>query len=513
MFRSQASLSLFDATPALVAAAETPPRESPRPQRALLRPTLWLALVFPHLALETRGGRLAVGPLVVVDRTGKVVQANGPAGDAGAGPGLPLNAALALCPGLVAVERDEAAEAAALARLAGWAGGFTSLVSPEPPDALLLEIGGSLRLFGGLSALRNCLRRALAATGHEALEGIAPTPLAALWLARADEVSPLISPAGLTGRLGSLPPQVTGWSGPTLAALRGLGVERLADCLRLPRDGFARRLGRGPLLDLDRALGRRPDPRRAWRPPARYAGRLELMTETADPERLIRRMARLFAELEGFLRGRQMAVTALDIRLGHLRHPATEFGMSLVQPEVLAGHFSTLFRERLERLALPAPVIDLGLRATPSEALAPVSAGLFGKAGEGDGAGARLVARLRARLGREAVHGLSARDEHRPEMAWAIAEPGATTPGMAPPARRPAWLLDPARPLACREGQPWREGPLRLESGPERIETGWWDGRDVQRDYWVALGPAGERLWIFRERGDLRGWFLHGIFG
>ena len=81
------------------------------------------------------------------------------------------------------------------------------------------------------------------------------------------------------------------------------------------------------------------------------------------------------------------------------------------------------------------------------------------------------------------------------------------------PLRRPAWLLDPAQPLECREGRPWREGPLRLEAGPERLETGWWDGRDIQRDYWVASGPAGERLWIFLERGALPRWFLHGIFG
>ena len=525
MSRSPASLSLFDAAPLSAAAAESPspgpPRQSPEPQReapqsqpATSRPALWLALVFPYLAIEVRGGRqVDAGPLVVVDREGRVVQASEPAGDAGVGPGLPLNAALALCPGLRAVERDEAGETDALARLAGWAGGFTSGVSPEPPDALLLEIGGSLRLFGGLPALRARLRRALTTTGHEALEGIAPTPLAALWLARAGEERPVISPAGLPGRLGPLPPWVTGWSRPTLSSLRGLGVERLADCLRLPRDGFARRLGRGALADLDRALGRSPDPRVPWRPPARYAGRLELAAETADPERLAGVMDRLFAELEGFLRGRQLAVTALDVRLGHLRPPATKLVLGLVRPEVLAGHFSTLFRERLERLALPAPVIDLALRATPSAPLVPGAAGLFGAAGEDDGAGARLVERLRARLGREAVHGLGLRDEHRPETAWAVVEPGAGSGEPAVPLRRPAWLLDPAQPLECREGRPWREGPLRLESGPERLETGWWDGRDVQRDYWVASGPAGERLWIFLERGALPRWFLHGIFG
>ena len=47
--------------------------------------------------------------------------------------------------------------------------------------------------------------------------------------------------------------------------------------------------------------------------------------------------------------------------------------------------------------------------------------------------------------------------------------------------------------------------------GPERIETGWWRGADVRRDYYVVETVTGERFWVFR---DLAGgsWFLHGVF-
>jgi protein ImuB len=67
--------------------------------------------------------------------------------------------------------------------------------------------------------------------------------------------------------------------------------------------------------------------------------------------------------------------------------------------------------------------------------------------------------------------------------------------------------------LESRQGRPWLEGALLPEAGPERIETGWWDGGEVERDYWVARGPRGGRLWIFRERVGARRWFLHGLFG
>jgi protein ImuB len=46
----------------------------------------------------------------------------------------------------------------------------------------------------------------------------------------------------------------------------------------------------------------------------------------------------------------------------------------------------------------------------------------------------------------------------------------------------------------------------------ERIESGWWDGRDVRRDYCVVVGSAGEKLWFYRDCVTQE-WYLHGIFG
>ena len=48
--------------------------------------------------------------------------------------------------------------------------------------------------------------------------------------------------------------------------------------------------------------------------------------------------------------------------------------------------------------------------------------------------------------------------------------------------------------------------------GPERIETGWWRGRDVRRDYYRIETTAGRRFWIFRTTAS-EAWFLHGIYG
>jgi len=46
----------------------------------------------------------------------------------------------------------------------------------------------------------------------------------------------------------------------------------------------------------------------------------------------------------------------------------------------------------------------------------------------------------------------------------------------------------------------------------ERIESGWWDGGDLRRDYFVADLDNGQRAWIFRQPGASDGWMLHGWF-
>ena len=80
------------------------------------------------------------------------------------------------------------------------------------------------------------------------------------------------------------------------------------------------------------------------------------------------------------------------------------------------------------------------------------------------------------------------------------------------PGSRPLWLLAEPRPLDGRDW-PHYEGRLEIEDGPERIESGWWDGRDVRRDYYVARTAGGVRLWVFRERRADGRWFMHGVFG
>jgi protein ImuB len=212
-----------------------------------------------------------------------------------------------------------------------------------------------------------------------------------------------------------------------------------------------------------------------------------------------------------FLLKRQAGVQALQLRLKHREAPATRVRLGLASITSDHRRLTDVLRQKLARLELKAPVRGMELISGSLRGLSASSLDAFAgltRAGSRDSA-PQLVERLRARLGEEAVYGVCLIAEHRPEAAWRrvhelrlsgapqVAE-GMIDQGMP----RPVWLLTEPLPLPKPE----------LLQGPERIESGWWDGKGVARDYYVARPPSqGIRLWVFQERQSKR-WYVHGIF-
>jgi protein ImuB len=438
----------------------------------------------------------------------------------GAQPGMTLSAAYALISDLNVLARDAALELQALEGLALWAEQFTPALCLAAPDALLLEVGGCLKLFGGLDVLVERVRAGLAELGFDANLACAPTPAGALMLARNGLDAFVTDVDALRTRLALLPVDGLDAAPATVAALVRLGLRTVGEAARLPRDGLARRFGRDLLDHLDRAFGHRPDPRAPFVPPPRFASRLVLPAPLPEVEQLLFGLKRLVLEFAGFLTGRQAGVTRFAVVLEHEDHPPTRVRVELSMPSRDGAHLVALLRERLSRIALPQAVEAFCLECEETMQLAPGNFSFFTERGRSAEDRAALVERLRARLGREAVHGLALVPDHRPELAWRESEPG-TSHAKPLPAPRPLWLLAAPRTLLSDDRGPRLDGPLALEPGPERIESGWWDGGDLQRDYFVAVNPEGARFWIYRSRAAhdeaaahpaRAAWFLHGIF-
>ncbi len=476
---------------------------------------LWLALYLPQLPLEVFvRGRQQAGALAIVESDSgreQVIRCNSAAQAYGVRPGLPLPAALALCGGLAVQRRDRVREQHALHDLALWAYQFSARISFEP-SLLLLEIGASLRLFGGLGAMLGPLQCELEQLGHSVRHAVAPTPLAAGVLARSDPGRRVTTLQALRTAVAPLSFTCLTRDEHARTLIRHIGLQTIGDVLALPRPELARRTG--PTLPglLDRLLGTLADPRVEWRPPQRFRQTVELLGEIGQATALVFPARRLMVALCGFLRGLGGGAQRLQWTLLHRDHPATRFGQGLLDPSRDPDHMLEVFRERIERLRLPAPVVAIGLRVDDWLAFEERSLGLFGDAPVQDQS---LLERLSNRLGERRIRGLCCLADHRPERAWRLCGPGETTDAGTAAAShglsQPPWLLPQPRPLPAAHGVPQYGGALRLEGLPARIESGWWDGFDITRDYFVAHSPAGERLWVFRDRRG-GGWYLHGLF-
>jgi len=493
---------------------------------------LWTALTLPQLPLDCYAGAAADAAFAVVEKR-RICMASAAACAAGVRSGMALSAALALLPALQWQERDPRAEKAALEGLGLWALQYTSQVSLAAPHGLLLETGGSAKLFGGLDPLLGQIAAGVEEQGYRAVLASAPTPTGALMLARSGYAAQLQTLAELRRALPGLP--VTSLLGAQAyaATFESLGARSVADLLALPRDGLKRRFGDFLLDELDRAYGHAPDPQRGISAPQSFRCSLQLPAPAEASEALVFACQRGLRQLEGFLRAGKQAVDRIELTLHHETHRRHDNGqgdttltLHLMQPSADAGRFTLLLSERLNRHVLERRVERITLAAPQLLRSEEATRPLLPDDEPGGKNLQDLLERLHARLGPEAVHTLKLEADHRPAQACgstalldgANAEPAGPrkkpktplpVPAFGP---RPVWFLDPPRPLREVNQAPFYEGPLKLFAPPERIESGWWDGAQIRRDYFLAQTVDGALVWIFREHQAPLGWFLQGYF-
>lgn len=472
----------------------------------------------------------------VVLEQGAVLIADAAASSAGVRAGLRRGGVLALAPDAVLCERDPLKEQAALYEIALALMRFSPSVMPYGEDAVLIEAGASLRLFGGVRSLCRQVRALLDVLGYSAHLGVAPTGQGAWLLARGGGAR-VLRQAGLARTLARLPMQLVPEVAPFIDWFGGIGCTTIADLRRLPRAGLKRRCGAHLLDSLDRAFGEAAEGFAWMEVPAEFDLRIELPERVGHVDAALFAAHRLVLQLCGWLCARQLAVTAFDLLLEHERVrqaavPPTRLEIGFGAPVWHEAHLMRLVRERLSRLGREAApsggldedgrsIVAVRLQTRQVQLATPVPEDLFPEPGGTADDHARLLEILTVRLGRENVLYPVPIADYRPEIAnrWQSEATAARIPSAAPlPLPRPVWLLDKPLRLPIREHRPWHGSPLRMVSPVERIEAGWFDEGLVTRDYYVAQDGEQACYWIYCERvsGGLETeprWFLHGLFG
>lgn len=482
----------------------------------------WIAVYLPQLPLETFLPRWCEpGRHVVIER-GRALAMSVHAAAAGVRSGMRRAGVQAICPDAQLHERDALREQDALRDIALALLRYTPEVALAEESSLLLDVTASLRAFGGRLALCRLVRGTVAALGFTPRLGMAPTALGAWLLARGRMplARRVIRIDSMARRLNAQPCTLLPALRPYHEWLAGIGCHTLGDARRLPRAGLQRRTGKETLEALDRAYGLAPELFRWVQAPKVFSAGLELPGRIEHAEAVLFAARRLLLQMAGWLVAQQLAVSRFVLLLQHERGRSaiapTPVEIALAAPAWHEEQLTRLLKERLGRVELAAPVIALRLEAGQTQPMLPPAGSLFPEPGGTPADDHRLLELLTARLGNQSVLAPAPRADHRPELCNAWIPAAATvrpSAAVLPHAERPFWILDQPLALSVREHRPFYGSPLKMIKGPERIESGWWDGALAVRDYFIAQDEASACYWIYRERnGEEICWFLHGLF-
>jgi protein ImuB len=467
---------------------------------------LWACILLPQLALDSVLRRLPdpARPLALVTGPAQLRSlhaVNASAAEAGLAPGMRLSAAHALLADVATAEHDAQSEARWHRFLAAWAYRHSSLVSAQWPGCVVLEAQASFQLLGPWPRFEARLREELTTLGFTHRIALAPTPRAARVLAGLRDGMAVTSASALQDILAKVPVRRAALPEACGERLHRMGVRDLRALRALPRDSLRRRFGLELLSHVDRMYGEADDPLDCYAPPDYFDGRIELGYEVEHHPPLLFPLRRLINDLCMYLSIRDGGVQRFVLRLEH-EGMHTDVVVGLLAAEREPAMLFELTRNRLERVSIPKPVVAIRLLARELPPFVPASRDLFDTRAQQTLPWPHLRERLRARLGDEAVYRVAPAGDPRPERAWRREDGRLAVMPVLPP--RPAWLLP--RPL------PLRGHGLRIVSGPERLESGWWDGEDARRDYYVLETVQGQRAWAFAPPGEQGGWMLHGWF-
>ncbi|HET7268591.1 MAG TPA: DNA polymerase Y family protein [Oleiagrimonas sp.] len=468
---------------------------------------LWACVLLPSLALDSvlRGQPAPDHPLALVHgpaQQRRLVAVNLHARAAGLAPGQRLAEAQAVCLNLTTATYEPGRTRASLTLVAAWAYRYSAQVLLDPPRAIMLEVGKSMELFGPWPDFEARLRADLLQLGFAHRIALAPTPRAAHVLARQQDGSVVTTPEALPESLAAIAVTRAGLPDKLTGRLADMGMHRLGDLLALPRAALQRRFGKTLVEALDELLGKQPHALAAYQPPDRFTARTDLGCEVKQHQALLFPLRRMLSDLATTLAARDGGVERFVVRFGHMDAPPTALAIGLLAPERAADALFEVTRLRLEQTRLPHPVLDVSIAADDLPPFVPAARDLFTPHTAHALPWPQLCNRLHARLGNDAVYQLRVDPDPRPEAACVRDDATPATDTSTPP--RPTWLLP--RPIPLRGPAP------TVLAGPERLETGWWDGGDIRRDYYVLELATGQRAWAFCAPGTRGPYMLHGWF-
>lgn len=399
------------------------------------------------------------------------------------------------------------------------------------PESILMDVTGVAPFFDGEQTLARELDRTLANHRYHVRIAISETIgsawAAAHFLARPHE--PIVVPAGELHRLESLPVMGLRLDDSLVTKLHRLGLRTIRQVFDLDRASLVRRWGNDILVRIDQLVGQRPEFITPCHPLPTYRVEQNLEVGISHPEDIEQLWSLLLRQLLDSLSPKRLGTRHLECRFVLENRTSQLLNVRLCEATNDLRHIGDLLRLQLEKVRLLSPVVALHMEAKDVSPLEAAPQELFGGGTRGHVRQvAMLLNRLSSRLGDEAVLFPCLLPDPIPERSVRLhcVSETARSESTTLSARfhsldRPTALFPEPRSVeviaVVPDGPPvvlfWNGARYDIahSSEPERIESGWWEGEYVCRDYYRVETTSGQWLWIFQRLQDRR-WFWHGEF-
>lgn len=504
---------------------------------------LWLSIRFPNLPLEAvmerdrldnsnSSARSEASSELVISEHHQVLQGSTSALQHGIKPGITISSARALCDNLQVFDRDQPAEEKTLKRLAQRLLFLSPTVCLSPPNALLVEISGCLKLFNGLDNLVDALRQSLNRAPHQWFYGVGHTPLCADVLATHSPDSGYHHGLNtdkdfFTQELKRIPIESLPLESTIKSALQAPGFYLLEDILALPKSALGKRQGHDLLDWLQRLLGEKADIREAVKVPLRFYAEVEFPDPVGHVEGLIFTAQRLLKELHYFLQQHQKTTRAIRWHFTDSKKNIAQIIVRRSDSNTDLNLWQDLTRRQFDQLTLSSETLKLALDCAGIQNSTQHSAEMFEAPSQRTDRKI-LIDKLTA-LKRLTLSVLEKSDSHLPDEAQHEIHPLAkrtrhnTSSLRTAPDKRfleqsdslfyepPLWLLDQPRLLKQKNHNLYFRGEaLEILPGKQVINDGWWQ-QEQTRHYRLARHTNGMACWIYFSP-QTEQWYLHGFF-
>jgi protein ImuB len=458
-------------------------------------------------------------------------------------PDIPVAEAKSLVRELMIERYEPHTDCQALRKLAEACDKFSpgvALEEAEEPESLLLDISNLAHLLGSDARLAGRVEKFFTNRKYRVQIAVADTIGLAWAIAHFMPVlqpslrSPVIVPSfkeqGTRSEerlsiIAQLPVEALRIARDTADLLHQLGVETVGQLLPLPREGFASRFSDQLLRRLDQLTGAATEVLVSHHGLAALEAGCTLEQPTADRATLVHVLSQLTEQLARHLAERDQGAVLLVCVLKSAGGQSMSMRIGLVEPSANARQLMELIDLHLETVTLADEVAQVAIHAAVVGRLGERQRELFVDQWPSDPHQlALLVNRLSSRLDDTQVLRPQLRASPLPERAFRY------LPATEKKRGKEDGVLAGSRPLllypeprlvevicVAPDGPPqfvWlddRRERIVQHWGPERIETLWWQGPTVRRDYYRIATESGGHWWIFRQLAGGR-WFLHGIF-